>query len=109
MFSPLGAIASHSPTRRAFVLLLSDAIATQLRPYSLQSRLVDVAERDGELRVFLVAGEVSGDTIASRLMRGLKDLSPVPVKFTGVGGLVPSLSFSRVIINVYIYLIILSM
>ncbi|KAJ4763687.1 Lipid-A-disaccharide synthase [Rhynchospora pubera] len=88
MLSLLRAIVSHTPTRRAFTLapLLGDAFATQLRPYSIWSKLVNGATREGELRVFLVAGEVSGDTIASRLMQGLQDLSPVPVKFAGVGG-----------------------
>jgi hypothetical protein len=95
MLSLLRAITAQSRARRTFVAtLLGDVIASHLRLYSVQSRLVDVAAGDGELRVFLVAGEVSGDTIASRLMQGLKDLSPVPVKFTGVGGLVSFLSFS---------------
>ncbi|CAL4954533.1 unnamed protein product [Urochloa decumbens] len=49
-------------------------------------RVVDAAARDGELRVFVVAGEVSGDSLASRLMASLKALSPVPVRFAGVGG-----------------------
>ncbi|KAK7407589.1 hypothetical protein VNO78_09542 [Psophocarpus tetragonolobus] len=46
---------------------------------------IDMAARDRELRVFLVAGEVSGDSIASRLMASLKILSPFPVRFAGVG------------------------
>ncbi|KAJ1285408.1 hypothetical protein BS78_03G277900 [Paspalum vaginatum] len=50
------------------------------------ARVVDAAARDGELRVFVVAGEVSGDSLASRLMASLKALSPVPVRFAGVGG-----------------------
>lgn len=45
-----------------------------------------MAARDNELRVFLVAGEVSGDSIASRLMASLKKVSPFPVHFAGVGG-----------------------
>ncbi|XP_058210574.1 probable lipid-A-disaccharide synthase, mitochondrial [Rhododendron vialii] len=47
---------------------------------------VDVAAKDGELRVFVVAGEVSGDTIGSRLMASMRKLSPFPVHFAGVGG-----------------------
>ncbi|KAH7844122.1 hypothetical protein Vadar_024578 [Vaccinium darrowii] len=47
---------------------------------------IDMAAKDGELRVFVVAGEVSGDTIGSRLMASLKTLSPFPVHFAGVGG-----------------------
>ncbi|KAL1339311.1 hypothetical protein AAHE18_U026700 [Arachis hypogaea] len=47
---------------------------------------LEMAERDGELRVFVVAGEVSGDSIASRVMASLKLLSPFPVRFAGVGG-----------------------
>lgn len=49
---------------------------------------IDMARKDGggELRVFIVAGEVSGDSIASRLMSCLKQLSPFPTRFAGVGG-----------------------
>ncbi|KAI0512379.1 hypothetical protein KFK09_013018 [Dendrobium nobile] len=49
-------------------------------------RVLDMASRDGELRVFIVAGEVSGDSIASRLMASIKRISPYPVRFSGVGG-----------------------
>ncbi|KAE8685905.1 putative lipid-A-disaccharide synthase [Hibiscus syriacus] len=48
--------------------------------------LIDRAAMEGELRVFIVAGEVSGDTIGSRLMASLKKISPVPIRFSGVGG-----------------------
>ncbi|TVU35084.1 hypothetical protein EJB05_16953, partial [Eragrostis curvula] len=59
----------------------------QIRPRALScGRVADAAARDGELRVFVVAGEVSGDSLASRLMASLKELSPVPVRFAGVGG-----------------------
>lgn len=47
---------------------------------------IDMASKDGELRVFIVAGEVSGDSIASRLMASFKHLSPFPTRFAGVGG-----------------------
>lgn len=47
---------------------------------------VDMAAKEGEMRVFIVAGEVSGDMIASRVMHSLKKLSPFPVRFAGVGG-----------------------
>ncbi|XP_015881497.3 probable lipid-A-disaccharide synthase, mitochondrial [Ziziphus jujuba] len=57
------------------------------RYLSVSGRTVkDMAEKDGELRVFIVSGEVSGDTIGSRLMASLKKLSPVPIHFSGVGG-----------------------
>ncbi|KAI4354331.1 hypothetical protein L6164_003201 [Bauhinia variegata] len=58
-------------------------------PFSSSTKgkpLIEMAARDGELRLFLVAGEVSGDSIASRLMASLKKLSPFPVRFAGVGG-----------------------
>jgi len=55
------------------------------RAYS-HGRVFDAAARDGELRLFVVAGEVSGDSLASRLMASLRELSPVPVRFAGVGG-----------------------
>ncbi|PIA57096.1 hypothetical protein AQUCO_00600075v1 [Aquilegia coerulea] len=48
--------------------------------------VVDMAAKDGQLRVFIVCGEVSGDSIASRLMSSLKTLSPLPIRFAGVGG-----------------------
>lgn len=38
------------------------------------------------LRLFLLAGEMSGDALGARLMTSLKARSPVPVRFTGVGG-----------------------
>ncbi|KAL6136981.1 hypothetical protein ACLB2K_062276 [Fragaria x ananassa] len=53
---------------------------------SVRRSVLDMAAKDGELRVFVVSGEVSGDTIGSRLMSSLKKLSPVPVHFSGVGG-----------------------
>ncbi|GKD59829.1 probable lipid-A-disaccharide synthase, mitochondrial [Tanacetum coccineum] len=48
--------------------------------------VVDLASKEGEMRIFLVAGEVSGDIIGSRLMSALKKLSPYPIRFAGVGG-----------------------
>lgn len=57
------------------------------RTFSVSSQsAVDFASKDGELRVFIVAGEVSGDTIGSRVMGSLIKLSPLPVRFAGVGG-----------------------
>ncbi|KAL6518318.1 hypothetical protein OROMI_034019 [Orobanche minor] len=50
----------------------------------------DLASKDGELKVFIVVGEVSGDIIASCFMNSLKRLSPFPVRFAGVGGLMMS-------------------
>ncbi|KAM3301569.1 putative lipid-A-disaccharide synthase, mitochondrial isoform X1 [Capsicum chacoense] len=57
------------------------------RTFSVSSKsTVDFASKDGELRVFIVAGEVSGDIIGSRVMTSLIKLSPFPVHFAGVGG-----------------------
>lgn len=56
---------------------------------------VEMAARDREFRVFVVAGEVSGDSIAARLMNSLRRLSPFPVRFSGVGGLVSYSIFPR--------------
>lgn len=39
-----------------------------------------------QLRVFLIAGEPSGDVIGSRLMASLNELHPSSLKFAGVGG-----------------------
>ncbi|KAG0473402.1 hypothetical protein HPP92_015259 [Vanilla planifolia] len=50
-------------------------------------RIVDRASCEGELRVFIVAGEVSGDSMASRLMSSLNIISPIPVHYSGVGGI----------------------
>ncbi|KAF4396392.1 hypothetical protein G4B88_019192 [Cannabis sativa] len=69
-----------SEKHRGFLRLLS-------RHLSVSSRtVIDKATTDGEVRVFIVSGEVSGDTIASRLMASLKKLSPLPIRFSGVGG-----------------------
>lgn len=38
------------------------------------------------LRIFLVAGEPSGDLLGGRLMTALRALSPRPIEFRGVGG-----------------------
>ncbi|KAK4480451.1 hypothetical protein RD792_013524 [Penstemon davidsonii] len=59
-----------------------------MRSLSISSResVREMASKDGELRVFIVAGEVSGDIIASRFMNSLKNLSPFPIRFAGVGG-----------------------
>lgn len=51
-----------------------------------RENVVDRATKDGEIRVYVVAGEVSGDSIASRLMNSIKRISPLPVRFAGVGG-----------------------
>ncbi|CAI0551037.1 unnamed protein product [Linum tenue] len=50
------------------------------------SSVLDAAAKDGKLNVFIVSGEVSGDAIGSRLMASLKKLSPLPIRFSGVGG-----------------------
>ncbi|KAK3022006.1 hypothetical protein RJ639_045167 [Escallonia herrerae] len=61
------------------------------RSFSFSSQsAVDTAAKDGRLRVFMVAGEVSGDTIGSRLMASLKKHSPFPIDFCGVGGIMMS-------------------
>ncbi|RVX08424.1 putative lipid-A-disaccharide synthase, mitochondrial [Vitis vinifera] len=58
-----------------------------VRSFSVSRRApIDMAAKDGELRVFIVSGEVSGDTIGSRLMASLKGISPFPIRFAGVGG-----------------------
>lgn len=58
-----------------------------VRSFSVSSKApIDMAVKDGELRVFIVSGEVSGDTLGSRLMTSLKGISPFPIRFAGVGG-----------------------
>lgn len=42
--------------------------------------------KDGELRVFMVAGRSLGHALASRLIPSLKQMSPFPVSFSAVGG-----------------------
>ncbi|CAK9141528.1 unnamed protein product [Ilex paraguariensis] len=66
-------------------------LANWRRSFSVSRQpVIDMASKDGELRVFIVAGEVSGDNIGSRLMASLKKLSPMPIRFAGVGGLMMS-------------------
>jgi len=43
-------------------------------------------ERRGEVEIFLVAVEESGDRLGGALMRALKERASVPLRFTGVGG-----------------------
>ncbi|KAL9241283.1 hypothetical protein vseg_015412 [Gypsophila vaccaria] len=74
---------------RANRIFIGEALGCNglLRRYmSISSRVIDIAAKDGELRVFIVSGEVSGDTIGARLMASLKKIAPFPVKFSGVGG-----------------------
>jgi len=40
---------------------------------------------DGHRRIFILAGEPSGDALAARLLSGLKEKAP-DVEFFGVGG-----------------------
>lgn len=44
------------------------------------------AEAGAALKVFLVAGEESGDQLGAALVRSLRSLSPRPVELAGVGG-----------------------
>lgn len=39
-----------------------------------------------KLKIFITAGEVSGDTLGAQLMRSLKKDCPLPIEFYGVGG-----------------------
>ncbi|KAL8551950.1 hypothetical protein ACS0TY_000846 [Phlomoides rotata] len=75
--------------RNSKIGMNSSFLRLMRRPFSILGResVKDLASKDGELRVFIVAGEVSGDIIASRFMNSLKRISPFPVHFSGVGGL----------------------
>ncbi|XP_076902366.1 putative lipid-A-disaccharide synthase, mitochondrial isoform X1 [Bidens hawaiensis] len=74
---------TQNSNRRAPLLFSS----TVRKYFSTSSQsAVDLASKDGEMRVFLVAGEVSGDAIGSRLISALKKLSPYPIRISGVGG-----------------------
>ncbi|XP_074285131.1 putative lipid-A-disaccharide synthase, mitochondrial isoform X2 [Silene latifolia] len=73
-------------TNRIFIGEVLGYAGVHRRYMSVSSRVIDIAAKDGELRVFVVAGEVSGDTIGARLMASLKKIAPFPVKFSGVGG-----------------------
>ncbi|XP_024960319.1 probable lipid-A-disaccharide synthase, mitochondrial [Cynara cardunculus var. scolymus] len=73
----------RNPNRRTNLVFLPSV----RKYFSTSSRAgVDVASKDGEMRIFLVAGEVSGDAIGSRLIAALKKLSPYPIRIAGVGG-----------------------
>jgi hypothetical protein len=54
-----------------------------LSPASVASPPV---ERRGEVEIFLIAVEESGDRLGGALMRALKERASVPLRFTGVGG-----------------------
>lgn len=69
-----------------WMLLRKKSIVSVSSSFTGGKAPLDMATKAGELRVFIVAGEVSGDSIASRLMASLKNLSPFPVRFAGVGG-----------------------
>jgi lipid-A-disaccharide synthase len=43
-------------------------------------------QASGELKVFLIAAEESGDRLGAALMRALRQRSAVPMRFSGVGG-----------------------
>lgn len=74
---------AQNPNKRTNLVFLLSA----RKYFSTSSQAaVDVASKDGEMRIFLVAGEVSGDAIGSRLIAALKKLSPYPIRFAGVGG-----------------------
>src|SRR6185503_18176720 len=45
-----------------------------------------VSERRGEVEIFLIAVEESGDRLGGALMRALRERARVPLRFTGVGG-----------------------
>ncbi|KAL9257402.1 putative lipid-A-disaccharide synthase, mitochondrial, partial [Drosera capensis] len=72
--------ASWTTTKIRFSISLSRRVSSTSRA------LVDAAARDGEIRVFIVAGEISGDSIGGRLMGSVRKLSPFSVRFAGVGG-----------------------
>ncbi|XVF81543.1 hypothetical protein PTKIN_Ptkin15bG0163400 [Pterospermum kingtungense] len=73
---------------RGVKIKCSVCLKSPLRRYLLvpSRSLIERAAKEGELRIFIVAGEVSGDAIGSRLMASLNKLSPVAVRFSGVGG-----------------------
>ena len=53
--------------------------------------MIDEAPRrsdqaSGELEIFLVAAEESGDRLGAALMRALRQRSTEPLRFSGVGG-----------------------
>ena len=43
-------------------------------------------KEDPPLRIFIVAGEASGDLHAAPLMEAIRKASPRPVVFRGIGG-----------------------
>ncbi|VVB05268.1 unnamed protein product [Arabis nemorensis] len=62
------------------------AFTKRFSSFQSTKSVIDRAAVDGELRVFIVSGEVSGDNIGSRLMASLRKLSPLPLRFHGIGG-----------------------
>ncbi|KQP24223.1 lipid-A-disaccharide synthase [Methylobacterium sp. Leaf469] len=45
-----------------------------------------MSDKTAPRKIWLVAGEDSGDQLGAKLMRGLRDLSDRPIRFGGVGG-----------------------
>ena len=43
-------------------------------------------EHPSGMRIFLIAGEESGDRLGASLMAAIEGLAPCPVTFAGVGG-----------------------
>ncbi|XP_024386780.1 probable lipid-A-disaccharide synthase, mitochondrial isoform X1 [Physcomitrium patens] len=67
---------------------ISDAVGQKYPRFAspLSNVASDAGDSEEDLRVFIVAGEPSGDVIGSRLMGSLRRLSPKPLRFAGVGG-----------------------
>lgn len=55
-------------------------------PLSNAAASASANDNEEAFRVFIVAGEPSGDVIGCRLMGSLRCLSPKPGHFSGVGG-----------------------
>ena len=53
---------------------------------AVRNRPSGTAERSSGMRIFLIAGEESGDRLGASLMAAIEALAPGPVTFSGIGG-----------------------
>ena len=52
----------------------------------METKIYDLLSENESTKIFLIAGEPSGDILGGRLMDALKKYSTLPIEFCGVGG-----------------------
>ncbi len=77
-------IADDGFTAKEGVLQLADKLNVFVAQDKARTMTSESAPRP--LKIFLVAGEHSGDALGGKLIRALKERHPAPISFAGVGG-----------------------